>query len=664
MIGKLFNQRYQIQEKLGSGGTAIVYKGQDTLLNRMVTIKILREEYASNDEFVRRFRHEAQAVASLSHGNIVSVYDVGFEDNMHYIVMEFVEGLSLKDYIKQKGALPVQPACAIMMQILDGIKYAHEHGIIHRDIKPHNILLGKDGRTKVTDFGIAVGMTDMTQTYNTSSRIMGSVHYIAPEQVQGQPVTEKSDIYSAGVVFYEMLTGQLPFSGDTPISIAMQHVQGELILPHQLNHRVPMGLSYVVMRAMRKNPETRYENVKEMMEAIHNSTEGLNSVYVPPPEESLENTHNLNQPLSGKNNDSPPESDEQRPGLFKKDKAKRPDREPIPPDFRPEPNKPRRRISATTIILAVLLLAFAVTMVWAISQLRNIIFDESPGTSNLVTMPNVVGWDLADAEEALIALGLTPKNTRRYDEDVDVNVVMQQSVAANSDVRQGSDINLTVSDGPRLTDVPLVVGDSEMMAENKLRSKGLIANYLEPEYSEDYPAGDIISQDPEVGEQARGGSYVDLIVSLGPEPVPVTVPNVLEHTLEEATALLEEAGLFAGEIKREDSNAYFADIVMEQSAAADTELNQGDAVDLTVSRGPGPKPVIGSTWVNFDVPADGVSHLVTIIVSDEQDEQREVYSMSLSPGYPLREQVNFMGEATITVYMDEVQMAQYTVKAQ
>ncbi|MCL1816160.1 MAG: protein kinase, partial [Clostridiales bacterium] len=219
MIGKLFNNRYLIQEKLGSGGTAIVYKGQDTLLNRMVTVKILREEYASNDEFVRRFRREAQAVASLSHGNIVAVYDVGYEENMHYIVMEFVEGQSLKEYIKEKGALPVHIAAAIMMQVLDGIGYAHEHSIIHRDIKPHNILLGKDGRAKVTDFGIAVGMTDMTQTYNTSSRIMGSVHYIAPEQVQGQPVAEKSDIYSAGVVFYEMLTGQLPFTGDTPISI-------------------------------------------------------------------------------------------------------------------------------------------------------------------------------------------------------------------------------------------------------------------------------------------------------------------------------------------------------------------------------------------------------------------------------------------------------------
>ena len=199
---------------------------------------------------MRRFRHEAQAVASLSHPNIVAVYDVGFEENMHYIVMEFVEGESLKEYIKRKGVLKLSEACNIITQILAGVQHAHEHGIIHRDIKPHNILLGKDGRAKVTDFGIAVGMSDVTLTYNTSSRIMGSVHYISPEQVQGTAVTEKSDIYSAGVVFYEMLTGRLPFVGETPISIAMQHVQGELILPHQVNPDVPMGISYVVMRAM------------------------------------------------------------------------------------------------------------------------------------------------------------------------------------------------------------------------------------------------------------------------------------------------------------------------------------------------------------------------------------------------------------------------------
>ena len=275
MIGKLFNNRYQIVEKLGAGGTAIVYRGQDMLLNRAVTIKILREEFATNSDLVRRFRHEAQAVASLSHPNIVSVYDVGYEENMHYIVMEFIEGESLKEYIKRKGALRLAEACNIISQILAGVQHAHEHGIIHRDIKPHNILLGVDGRAKVTDFGIAVGMSDVTMTYNSTSRIMGSVHYISPEQVQGLAVTDRSDIYSCGVVFYEMLTGRVPYQGETPISIAMQHVQGELILPNQVNPEVPAGLSYVVTRAMRKNPETRYNSASEMADAVRAAYQGV-----------------------------------------------------------------------------------------------------------------------------------------------------------------------------------------------------------------------------------------------------------------------------------------------------------------------------------------------------------------------------------------------------
>ncbi|MCL1905893.1 MAG: Stk1 family PASTA domain-containing Ser/Thr kinase [Clostridiales bacterium] len=669
MIGKLFNERYQIKEKLGSGGTAIVYMGQDILLNRMVTVKILREEYASNEEFVRRFRREAQAVASLSHGNIVSVYDVGFEENMHYIVMEFVEGQSLKGYIKEKGALAVQEAASVMMQILDGISYAHEHGIVHRDIKPHNILLGRDGRAKVTDFGIAVGMSDMTQTYNTSSRIMGSVHYIAPEQVQGQQVTKKSDIYSAGVVFYEMLTGQLPFSGDTPISIAMQHVQGELILPHQLNPKVPMGLSYVVMRAMRKNPETRYDSAREMMEAIHSVAEGLNSVYVPPPEDDLENTRELKAPLTFK--DRYPVRERAggiAGGLFRREKSKTAPRRPRPSkarseetqpaDYRQERdrNAPRRRINVMSIILLLLLIAFAGTVVWAVDKIVGWVGEEQVAPTT-VTVPDLLGWDLADAEEKLLSLELVPVHTTKYDEVIGVNKVMQQNPPASSEVKSGREITLTVSAGPRLTEVPLVVGDSVVMAETKLFNRGLLYDYLEPEYNEDFLAGQIFSQDPKANVQVPGGTTVFLTVSLGPEPFPVEVPSMLEHSLDDAKAMLEEAGLTLAPVKYEESYTYYPEIVMAQSAPGGSELNEGDTVILTVSRGPGPSS--RGTTVGFDVPNDGQSHLITIVIDDAQGPARKVYDQTLSPGYQLREPITYFSPATVSIYCDDILEDQY-----
>ena len=653
MIGKLFNSRYQIMEKLGSGGTAIVYKGQDTLLGRMVTIKILREEYASNEDFVRRFRREAQAVASLAHGNIVSVYDVGYETNMHYIVMEFVEGRSLKDYIKLRGALDAQEAATIMIQILDGISYAHEHGIVHRDIKPHNILLGKDGRAKVTDFGIAVGMSDVTQTYNTSSRIMGSVHYIAPEQVQGHPVTEKSDIYSAGVVFYEMLTGQLPFSGDTPISIAMQHVQGELTLPHQLNPRIPIGLSYVVMRAMRKNPDTRYDTAKEMSEAIRSVSEGLSSIYMPLPEENLASTRELDILAAGM----------PAGGGEKSKKRAATEQQPRQVERREQP-EPRRRISFMSIFMSVSILimvgALIAAIIWAVGQMRVTI--DGDGTVNL---PDFIGSQVDEAEAKLLDLDLKPIIKRLNDETVPINTVMRQDPSGNREVKVGREVTLTVSDGPKTTEVPTVLGETEMIAQRRLESKGLIAIYEEPEYSDDFPEGEIMRQFPEAGTAVTGGTEVVLVVSLGAEPVPVTVPDVLEKTLGDAKALLEEANLFYN-IKFEPSQTYNADIVIAQSIAGGEEANEGDSIDLTVSQGPGPgstdpgsdignpgtgSGVVSTTFVAYSVPNDGVSHHVRIVVEDSLGTHTPV-DQNFSPNYPLYEMIRYTGRGSVTVYLD------------
>ena len=630
MIGKLFNQRYQIIEKLGAGGTAIVYRGQDTLLNRAVTIKILREEYAGNNDFVRRFRHEAQAVASLSHPNIVAVYDVGFEENMHYIVMEFVEGESLKEYIKRKGVLKLSEACNIITQILAGVQHAHEHGIIHRDIKPHNILLGKDGRAKVTDFGIAVGMSDVTLTYNTSSRIMGSVHYISPEQVQGTAVTEKSDIYSAGVVFYEMLTGRLPFVGETPISIAMQHVQGELILPHQVNPDVPMGISYVVMRAMRKNPETRYASASEMAEAVRAAYQGsMDGVPVEAPTDE-------------------PVVVSQRKRQQKKEEHNYPDE---------DAKRSARRFTAGRVVLFALAAVLVVGIVWMAGRLFDALNREET-----VTVPYVVGMTQEQAETALIDRQLVPVVVEKNSTTVASGLVITQSVAAEQEVSPGREIEITVSLGEPLIDVPSLVGSSQRIAEMTLTNLGLLY-VVNTEYNEEIPEGQVIMQSPDENAQVAAGSTVTLLVSLGKEPVKFSMQPLVGKTLEEAQAYIEENGLVLTIVTPTASYEYEENVVVTQSLAPGTEVETGDEIELTVSEGPGPT---AKTYImEYDLPQDyeededgderpvEIEHSVVITVEDVKG-LREVFNQVLAGGSLVTHAVEYYNEAVITLLVDGV----------
>lgn len=630
MIGKLFNQRYQIIEKLGAGGTAIVYRGQDTLLNRAVTIKILREEYAGNNDFVRRFRHEAQAVASLSHPNIVAVYDVGFEENMHYIVMEFVEGESLKEYIKRKGVLKLSEACNIITQILAGVQHAHEHGIIHRDIKPHNILLGKDGRAKVTDFGIAVGMSDVTLTYNTSSRIMGSVHYISPEQVQGTAVTEKSDIYSAGVVFYEMLTGRLPFVGETPISIAMQHVQGELILPHQVNPDVPMGISYVVMRAMRKNPETRYASASEMAEAVRAAYQGsMDGVPVEAPTDE-------------------PVVVSQRKRQQKKEEHNYPDE---------EAKRSARRFTAGRVVLFALAAVLVVGIVWMAGRLFDALNREET-----VTVPYVVGMTQEQAKTALIDRQLVPVVVEKNSTTVASGLVITQSVAAEQEVSPGREIEITVSLGEPLIDVPSLVGSSQRIAEMTLTNLGLLY-VVNTEYNEEIPEGQVIMQSPDENAQVAAGSTVTLLVSLGKEPVKFSMQPLVGKTLEEAQAYIEENGLVLTIVTPTASYEYEENVVVTQSLAPGTEVETGDEIELTVSEGPGPT---AKTYImEYDLPQDyeededgderpvEIEHSVVITVEDVKG-LREVFNQVLAGGSLVTHAVEYYNEAVITLLVDGV----------
>ena len=628
MIGKIFNNRYQIVEKLGAGGTAIVYRGQDMLLNRAVTIKILREEFVNNSELVRRFRHEALAVASLSHPNIVSVYDVGYEENMHYIVMEFVEGESLKEYIKRKGPLRLSEACNIITQILAGVQHAHEHGIIHRDIKPHNILLGVDGRAKVTDFGIAVGMSDVTMTYNSTTRIMGSVHYISPEQVQGQPATDKSDIYSCGVVFYEMLTGRVPYQGETPISIAMQHVQGELILPNQANPQVPASISYVVTRAMRRNPETRYGSAAEMAEAVRSAYQ---SVLDSEGDQVSDTTVTVKNRLKGRKNrtETPAPVSDNDGGS----------------------DEGGRTFTPSRVLLLLLAVALVGAIVWMSTQLTGLLMHK-----DTVQVPQVTGLTQAQAEAALEDAGLAAKVEFEASEDVASGVVMEQSVAPEQRVNIGREVVLTVSSGAAKVQVPTLVNSSQRIAELTLANLGLNAE-INSEYNAEVDKDQVIMQSPEGGTMVEPGSTVKLLISLGEEPVQFSIISMVGLTLNEAQKYISDNKLTLSSVERLRSDEYEAGVVLEQSPAYGTSVVAGSEVSLKVSEGPG--PTLMTYDISYTVPEDvddegnptEVIHAVTINVSDIKG-NREVFSQQLSGGSNIMFTVEYYNHGTVVVYVD------------
>ena len=641
MIGKLFNNRYIIEEKIGSGGTAIVYRGLDNMLKRKVTIKILREEYANDEEFVRRFRREATAVANLSHGNIVSVYDVGFEENLHYIVMEFVEGESLKAYIKRQGALPLGDTVNIICQALDGIEYAHERGVVHRDIKSHNILIARDGRVKVTDFGIAVGTNDVTMTYNTSSRIMGSVHYIAPEQVQGASASEKTDIYSAGVVLYEMLTGQLPFDGDTPISIAMQHVQGELLPPHQVNSQVPVGLSYVVMRAMRKTPEFRYSSARDMKNSVVAVTEGLNTVFQQlPKEENLHSTRDLTGEIQKAQRQLARED-------IRKKERQNPYEEQEYDEYRPM-SAAGKWVRGILIFLAVVLV---IGLIWMVTRIMGDIKVPPPLE---VEVPKLEGLFLVEATQMLLDVNLQiGRVERKNDNDIEENRVISQGTPAGNKVPEKRSIDLVVSLGPSQVEVPKLIGYSRRDAEFMLSNRNLqLGDDVTEEYNDDIPIDEVIRQFPTPGTKVKQNETVQITVSLGKKARPVAVPNIEKNTLSEGESKLKAKGLKLGDPTYKASDEYVSGIILSQSIAAEEVVDEGTTIDVTVSEGPGPVQKVFT--VTYLIPDDERFHTLTIKVDDVKGSGQEVYSNEHFPGTMVSENITYYSKGAINVYLDDV----------
>jgi len=575
LINTLFDGRYRILRKLGSGGMANVYLAEDEDLGRRVAIKILNDRYASDESFIERFRREAKSAASLSHPNIVSIYDRGEAEGTYYIAMEVIEGRSLKELILTRGALPVHQAVAYARQLLEALRFAHRHGIIHRDIKPHNVLVSadergksQDSRLKVTDFGIARhGASQMTE----AGSIMGTAQYLSPEQARGAPVTAASDLYSAGIVLYEMLTGKVPFGGESAIEIAMKHVNELPRPPSQLRSEIPPELDQIVLRALAKEPEDRYQTAEDFIEDLERVEAGL-----PISRETSEAaTALLAAPLTGGTTEVLPGESATRVAP-PPTRPQAPPRRPPPPVYRYE-EPPRKRRRFLPWLLVLLLLAAAGIAGWYVyNQIQEQLEAREP-----VGVPNVVGLQEQRAVRLIENAELEPNVERQPSNDVRPGVVISQNPDAGVRIQKGDQVTIVVSSGPRQVEVPRVVGMNVDRAIQELDNAGLAWRTVEV-FSE-APVNEVVRQNPQAGQSVDEGTQVTLRVSIGVETA--LVPDVLQQSEGSARQELQDVG-FEVLVNEAPSDDVEEGLVSAQDPSPGVEAPVGSTVTITVSTGP------------------------------------------------------------------------------
>lgn len=557
--GKILGNRYEIIEKIGNGGMATVYKSKDRVLNRYVAVKILRDEFTTDEEFIKRFRIEAQSAASLTHPNIVSIFDVGNEGSLYYIVMELIKGKTLKEIItEENGPLPWKWSLNVVTQIASALETAHKNNIVHRDIKPHNIIITEDGIAKVTDFGIAKAVSNSTITaFGTT---IGSVHYFSPEHARGGYTDAKSDLYSLGVVMYEMLTGRVPFDADTPVSVALKHMQEEPVQPKELNDNIPQVVNDIIMKAMQKDVNLRYQSATEMLK-------DLNAALRNPDDNFVHIGSNVGAAT-------------QRISTQEIAEAERKAKEANNPKNGKKPNKfiefVKKHKALSFVIGAIILffVAFGATM--GIVELVN---------PNDVQIPDLVNKTQDEAEQIVkdLKLKLVVKS-EEYNENVEEGKIISQDPAyqENYTIKEHSEISVVISKGTETVEVPDVVGKTREEAEKLLKDAGLVAEITE-ENDEKVEAGIVLSQDIEDGETVNKGSTVKLVVSKGSAIVNVEVPSLVGKTEQEARNLLTEAGLKVNVVNDEDESKNDG-VVLRQSKDAGTEVQEGTTITITVNK--------------------------------------------------------------------------------
>lgn len=626
--GLILDNRYKIISKIGVGGMADVFKGEDTLLGRPVAVKILHSNFAGDDDFVARFKREAQAAGKLSHPNIVSMYDVGFDQGYHYIVMEYIEGETLKEYITRHERLSIDNAVKFTIAIAEGLEHAHAMGIVHCDIKPHNVLITKQGRIKVTDFGIARAMNAGTTMMYTNS-IMGSAHYLSPEQASGKPVNGSTDIYSLGAVLYEMLTGRVPYEGETPISVALKHVRERLIPPTRYNPSIPTLLEAAVIKALAKRPEDRFSNITEMIAALRMSQGFVNSnsgrraphdfgtqVMTPVPETSY---------------GEPDEEDEVYYGG----------------ETQPEGWMAKLSRLPQKYILLGAFIVFLLAFVWAFLSFGNF------WSNATVDVPNVVGKQVIVAKHILEDNHLRVSVSEVSNPDVPAGQVISQSPEANEQVKEQRTVHLVVSKGVGDITMPDITGMTLDQARTRLKSLGLVIGKITTASDDSKEDGVILMQSPPGDSKVTKGATVDVTVNRV-KSKKVELPNLVGMTVKDAKDALTSLGLNVGAISGAGDDTA---VITQQSPEAGSSLDANTSVALTAeakkttpaSNNSGNNVTKGT--VDITVPSGKSNQAVRIVVSDDSG-SRTVFDGTAQPGERIVKDVSGTGRVQIQVYLN------------
>ena len=557
--GSVIGNRYKIQEKIGNGGMATVYKALDQILNRYVAVKVLREEFTTDEEFIKRFNAEAQSAARLTHPNIVSVYDVGQEYNIYYIVMELIQGKTLKQIIEEDGHLSWKWAVNIAIQIASALEMAHKNNIIHRDIKPHNIMITEDGVAKVTDFGIAKAVSNSTIT--ALGTTLGSVHYFSPEHARGGYTDSKSDLYSLGVVMYEMVTGKVPFDADTPVSIALKHMQEEPVPPIKVNKEIPFAVNQIILKAMKKDPNERYQNASEMIKDLNIALKRPEGGFVE--ERNFEDSFTRRIPTVNVSDN--------RNGNIKSDNEEEKPKGKIATFFY---NHPKTKVAS---IIALFVLIFVATLVITLTVINS----SSPKD---VQIPNVVNLTQEEAKQRIEQLKLKFAYKEEYSADVEAGHVISQDpqYINNYSVKEGSTVTVVISKGMEQTKVPKVIGMEYSKAESALTEAGLEVEKVE-ETSQKVEAGYVISQEIDANTEVQKGTKIKIHVSTGTGIKKVTVTSVIGKSSEEAKKILTDLKLEVNVVEDEDTSKSDG-VVLKQSVDPGTSVEEGSAITITVNK--------------------------------------------------------------------------------